>query len=182
MKKQKLFRKVALAGVSLLACATCLGVTAMPDANNAVADATDVALTYTLTQNSTNTSATKYVGDIWAEKISFTNAKNQVLKGIQLKSSQTFATPTKSTAYAGVDSYAMQYQQYATLKIDDAVDTSKPIEFLMSPNLSTEHLYHRFIMGLTDTDGAVKPLTTSSKNGFNPSSSDAKYIYWELFS
>lgn len=188
MKKQKLFRKVALAGVSLLACATCLGVTAMPDANNAVADATDVALTYTLTQGSRNSGATGYVGDVWAEKVSFTNAKNQTLKGIQLKSNAAYTHTTSGANYGTVDGYYMQYQQHLTLKIDDTVDMSKPIEFLFNPYISTKHESHRFVMGLTDTDGVVvsdgtKLLngTKTATNGFNATAgSNPNYIYWEM--
>ena len=181
MKKQKLFRKVALAGVSLLACATCLGVTAMPDANNAVADATDVALTYTLTQGSRNSGATGYVGDVWAEKVSFTNAKNQTLKGIQLKSNEVYTHTTGGATYGALDGYYMHYQQHLTLKIDDKVDMSKPIEFLFNPYVSANggHESHRFVMGLTDTDGTVESNNGSKTNGFN-APAGSNYIYWDL--
>lgn len=178
MKKQKLFRKVALAGVSLLACATCLGVTAMPDANNAVADATDVALSYTLTARTHNSGASGLASDIRAEKVSYAD---KGLKGIELKSSMAYSNTTTDDRYTPVQGYGIHYQQSLTLKVDDTIDMSKPVEFFFSPYVSAYHESQRFVMGISDdakTEVAPK-VGGWAKRGFNASAS-ANYLYWDM--
>ncbi|MBR4943591.1 MAG: hypothetical protein IKZ28_06120, partial [Clostridia bacterium] len=179
MKRTKLLNKIAVAVTSLLACVTCFGVATNVNDVNVVADGTNVALDYTLTKGSRNSAATGYVGNVWAEEVSFTNANNQVLKGIELKSDEKYTHTTSGATYDTVGGYYMHYQQHLTLKIEDTVDMSEPIEFLFNPYVSTKHESHRFVMGLTDTDGTVESANASKTNGFN-APTGANYIYWDL--
>ena len=179
MKRTKLLQRIATTAMSLFACATCLGVATLGNANVVAEDATNVELDYTLVQGSRNSGATGYVGQVWAEEVSFTNANNQTLKGIELKSSEKYTHSTGGATYGTVDGYYMQYQQHLTLTINDTVDMSKPIEFLFNPYVSTKHEAHRFVMGLTDTEGTVESNNGSKTNGFN-APAGANYIYWDL--
>lgn len=179
MKKQKLLKKVALAGISMLACVTCFGVTAInPVTNNVTADANDVALTYTLKKGSRNSGATGYVSNIWAEEVSFTNDRGQALKGVELKSSQAYA-PSSTANYVVNDGYSMHYQQHLTLKIDDTIDMNEPVEFLFSPYVVTQSQQnHRFVMAISDKDGEVRSNDGTNVNGFN--AKGGNYIYWDF--
>lgn len=185
MKKQKLLKKVALAGVSMLACVTCFGVTAMPIANNALADE-KVTLTggvwnnvnsYSLTWGSTGAVTN---AELYATPVEKTNDKGQTLKGIELSSSQKYTL--NNSQWYPVNGYSMGYGQYLTLKVNDAIDMTQPVEFLFSPYVlggKGSQANHRFVMGLSDTEGQIKPTTGSSTNGFN-APDGANYIYWEF--
>ena len=70
MKRTKLLNKIAATAMSLFACATCLGVTALNNVDGVAEGNADVALDYTLTTRNENSGATGLVSDIRAEEVS----------------------------------------------------------------------------------------------------------------
>lgn len=183
--KRKLFNKIAVAALSMVACATCFGVTA--NAGSVSADNGKVTLPggswtdvsgYSLVWGSTGAVAN---AELYATPVTKTNAKGQTLKGVELSSSQTYTL--NNSQWYPVNGYSMGYGQYLTLKVDEVIDMSEPVEFLFAPYViggKGGQANHRFVMALSDTNGEIKPLTGSSQNGFNATGEDANYIYWEF--
>ena len=135
----------------------------------------EVALPYVLKQGNTGAVASVQIA---ANSVSKTNSLGQTLKGVELSSEQKYEL--NNSKWYPVNGYSMGYGQYLTLKIDDTIDMSQPVEFIFSPYViggTGAQANHRFVMALSDADGEIKPLTESSKNGFN---SDGNYIYWEF--
>ena len=185
MKRTKMLNKIVTAAMSLFACATCLGVTALSNVNG-IADDAKVTLTggawtdvgdYSLTWGSTGAVAN---AELYATPVAKTNAKGQSLNGVELSSNQTY-TLANSTWYP-VNGYSMGYGQYLTLKVNETIDMSEPVEFLFAPYViggKGGQANHRFVMALSDGEGQIKPLTNNSTNGFN-AAEDTNYIYWEF--
>ena len=186
--KRKLLNKIALASVSFLACATCFGVAANIGGVNSIADDasakvtlagdswTDVG-TYSLTWGSTGAVTN---AELYATPVTKTNALGQSLKGVELSSNQEYKL--SNSQWYPVNGSSMGYGQYLTLKVNDTIDMSEPVEFLFAPYVIGNkggQANHRFVMALSDSDGQIKPLTGNSKNGFN-AAEDANYIYWEF--
>lgn len=178
MRKTKWLKRALLICTSIIASAACAfcfivsaraGVIAAENETNS-----EVALPYVLKQGNTGAVASVQIA---ANSVSKTNALGQTLKGVELSSEQKYEL--KSQWYS-VNGYSMGYGQYLTLKIDDTIDMSHPVEFLFSPYViggTGAQANHRFVMALSDTGGEIKPLTNKSKNGFN---SDGNYLYWEF--
>lgn len=177
MRKTKWLKKALLTCMSIMvsaACALCFISSAHVGAVAAESEtATDVALPYVFKHGTTGAVPGVTIG---AKSVSKTNALGQTLKGVELYSEQEYKITTQ---YNAVKGNSMSYSQYLTLKIDDTIDTSKPVEFLFSPYVAGEgaNLGHRFVMAISDKDGEIKPLTDTTKNGFN---SDGNYLYWEF--
>ena len=186
--KRKLLNKIATTGISLFACVTCLGVAVNVGDVNAIADETKVTLPggswtkvsdddYSLVWGSTGAVTN---AELYATPVNKTNDLGQTLKGVELSSNQSYKL-TNSANYP-VNGYSMGYGQYLTLKVNEAIDMSEPVEFLFAPYViggKGGQANHRFVMALSDTEGQIKPLTNSSINGFN-TTEDANYIYWEF--
>jgi hypothetical protein len=179
MKKTKLLKKLAMASVSMLACATCFAVAVNAGGSKVVADETpNVALSYTFNHGTTGAVEGQTLYHNLVEK---TNASGQTLKGLELSSSKAYTL--KNNANYPVNGYSMGYGQYLTVKINDKIDMSEPVEFFFTPYViggKGGQANHRFVMALSDTNGQIKPLTNNSKNGFNADSTDANFIYWEF--
>lgn len=169
----------------VLAAAMCLCTVAAvgynasgADSINAAATEPNVALSYILSQGNTGAVAAQTIS---AHNVEKTNALGQTLKGVELRSTQEYSVGNNNYK---VNGYSMGYGQYLTLKIDDTIDRSQPVEFLFAPYVrggTGGQANHRFVMALSDKDGEVMPLTTSgSVNGFNAVSDEANYIYWEF--
>ena len=185
MKRTKLVNKIAATAMSLFACATCLGVAAMSGIDG-VADDAKVTLAggswtnvgdYSLTWGSTGAVAN---AELYATPVAKTNALGQSLKGVELSSNQEYKL--SNSQWYPVNGSSMGYGQYLTLKVNDTIDMSEPVEFLFAPYVignTGGQANHRFVMALSDSDGQIKPLTGNSKNGFN-AAEDANYIYWEF--
>ena len=185
MKRTKLVNKIAATAMSLFACATCLGVAAMSGVDG-VADDAKVTLAggswtnvgdYSLTWGSTGAVAN---AELYATPVAKTNALGQSLKGVELSSNQEYKL--SNSQWYPVNGSSMGYGQYLTLKVNDTIDMSEPVEFLFAPYVignTGGQANHRFVMALSDSDGQIKPLTGNSKNGFN-AAEDANYIYWEF--
>ena len=185
MKRTKLVNKIAATAMSLFACATCLGVAAMSGVDG-VADDAKVTLAggswtnvgdYSLTWGSTGAVAN---AELYATPVAKTNALGQSLKGVELSSNQEYKL--SNSQWYPVNGSSMGYGQYLTLKVNDTIDMSEPVEFLFAPYVignTGGQANHRFVMALSDSDGQIKPLTGDSKNGFN-AAEDANYIYWEF--
>lgn len=185
MKRTKLVNKIAATAMSLFACATCLGVAAMSGVDG-VADDAKVTLAggtwtnvgdYSLTWGSTGAVAN---AELYATPVAKTNALGQSLKGVELSSNQEYKL--SNSQWYPVNGSSMGYGQYLTLKVNDTIDMSEPVEFLFAPYVignTGGQANHRFVMALSDSDGQIKPLTGDSKNGFN-AAGDANYIYWEF--
>ena len=185
MKRTKLVNKIAATAMSLFACATCLGVAAMSGVDG-VADDAKVTLAggswtnvgdYSLTWGSTGAVAN---AELYATPVAKTNALGQSLKGVELSSNQKYEL--SNSQWYPVNGSSMGYGQYLTLKVNDTIDMSEPVEFLFAPYVignTGGQANHRFVMALSDSDGQIKPLTGNSKNGFN-AAEDANYIYWEF--
>ena len=185
MKRTKLVNKIAATAMSLFACATCLGVAAMSGVDG-VADDAKVTLAggswtnvgdYSLTWGSTGAVAN---AELYATPVAKTNALGQSLKGVELSSNQEYKL--SNSQWYPVNGSSMGYGQYLTLKVNDTIDMSEPVEFLFAPYVIGNkggQANHRFVMALSDSDGQIKPLTNDSKNGFN-AAEDANYIYWEF--
>ena len=185
MKRTKLLQRIATTAMSLFACATCLGVATLGNAN-VVADNQKVTLAggtwtnvsdYSLTWGSTGAVTN---AELYATPVTKTNALGQSLKGVELSSNQAYTL--NNSQWYPVNGYSMGYGQYLTLKVNDTIDMSEPVEFLFAPYVIGDkggQANHRFVMALSDTEGQVKPLTGSSKNGFN-AAEGANYIYWEF--
>ena len=185
MKRTKLVNKIAAAAMSLFACATCLGVAAMSGVDG-VADDAKVTLAggtwtnvgdYSLTWGSTGAVAN---AELYATPVAKTNASGQSLKGVELSSNQEYKL--SNSQWYPVNGSSMGYGQYLTLKVNDTIDMSEPVEFLFAPYVignTGGQANHRFVMALSDGDGQIKPLTGNSQNGFN-ATEDANYIYWEF--
>lgn len=178
MRKTKWLKRALLICTSIIASAAC-AVCFIASARTSVIAAenetnSEVALPYILKQGNTGAVASVQIA---ANSVSKTNALGQTLKGVELSSEQVYNL--KSQWYS-VNGYSMGYGQYLTLKIDDTIDMSHPVEFLFSPYViggTGAQANHRFVMALSDAGGEIKPLTESSKNGFN---SDGNYLYWEF--
>lgn len=185
MKRTKLVNKIAATAMSLFACATCLGVAAMSGVDG-VADDAKVTLAggtwtnvgdYSLTWGSTGAVAN---AELYATPVAKTNALGQSLKGVELSSNQEYKL--SNSQWYPVNGSSMGYGQYLTLKVNDTIDMSEPVEFLFAPYVignTGGQANHRFVMALSDGDGQIKPLTGNSQNGFN-ATEDANYIYWEF--
>ena len=185
MKRTKLVNKIAATAMSLFACATCLGVAAMSGVDG-VADDAKVTLAggswtnvgdYSLTWGSTGAVAN---AELYATPVAKTNALGQSLKGVELSSNQEYKL--SNSQWYPVNGSSMGYGQYLTLKVNDTIDMSEPVEFLFAPYVignTGGQANHRFVMALSDSDGQIKPLTGDSQNGFN-AAEDANYIYWEF--
>ena len=185
MKRTKLVNKIAATAMSLFACATCLGVAAMSGVDG-VADDAKVTLAggswtnvgdYSLTWGSTGAVAN---AELYATPVAKTNALGQSLKGVELSSNQEYKL--SNSQWYPVNGSSMGYGQYLTLKVNDTIDMSEPVEFLFAPYVignTGGQANHRFVMALSDSDGQIKPHTGNSKNGFN-AAEDANYIYWEF--
>lgn len=185
MKRTKLVNKIAATAMSLFACATCLGVAAMSGVDG-VADDAKVTLAggtwtnvgdYSLTWGSTGAVAN---AELYATPVAKTNALGQSLKGVELSSNQEYKL--SNSQWYPVNGSSMGYGQYLTLKVNDTIDMSEPVEFLFAPYVignTGGQANHRFVMALSDSDGQIKPLTGDSKNGFN-AAEGANYIYWEF--
>ena len=185
MKRTKLVNKIAATAMSLFACATCLGVAAMSGVDG-VADDAKVTLAggswtnvgdYSLTWGSTGAVAN---AELYATPVAKTNALGQSLKGVELSSNQEYKL--SNSQWYPVNGSSMGYGQYLTLKVNDTIDMSEPVEFLFAPYVignTGGQANHRFVMALSDSDGQIKPLTGNSQNGFN-ASEYANYIYWEF--
>ena len=185
MKRTKLVNKIAATAMSLFACATCLGVAAMSGVDG-VADDAKVTLAggswtnvgdYSLTWGSTGAVAN---AELYATPVAKTNALGQSLKGVELSSNQEYKL--SNSQWYPVNGSSMGYGQYLTLKVNDTIDMSEPVEFLFAPYVignTGGQANHRFVMALSDSDGQIKPLTGNSQNGFN-AAEDANYIYWEF--
>ena len=185
MKRTKLVNKIAATAMSLFACATCLGVAAMSGVDS-VADDAKVTLAggswtnvgdYSLTWGSTGAVAN---AELYATPVAKTNALGQSLKGVELSSNQEYKL--SNSQWYPVNGSSMGYGQYLTLKVNDTIDMSEPVEFLFAPYVIGNkggQANHRFVMALSDSDGQIKPLTNDSQNGFN-AAEDANYIYWEF--
>ena len=185
MKRTKLVNKLAATAMSLFACATCLGV-AMWSNVEGVAEDAKVTLAggswtnvgdYSLTWGSTGAVAN---AELYATPVAKTNALGQSLKGVELSSNQEYKL--SNSQWYPVNGSSMGYGQYLTLKVNDTIDMSEPVEFLFAPYVIGNkggQANHRFVMALSDSDGQIKPLTGDSKNGFN-AAEDANYIYWEF--
>lgn len=178
MRKTKWLKKALLTCMSIMvsaACALCFISSAHVGAVAAESEtATDVALPYVFKHGTTGAVPGVTIG---AKSVSKTNSLGQTLKGVELSSEQKYEL--KSQWYS-VNGYSMGYGQYLTLKIDDTIDMSHPVEFLFSPYViggTGAQANHRFVMALSDAGGEIKPLTNKSKNGFN---SDGNYLYWEF--
>lgn len=178
MRKTKWLKRALLACTSIIAsaaCALCFISSAHVGAVAAESEtATDVALPYVFKHGTTGAVPGVTIG---AKSVSKTNSLGQTLKGVELSSEQKYEL--KSQWYS-VNGYSMGYGQYLTLKIDDTIDMSHPVEFLFSPYViggTGAQANHRFVMALSDAGGEIKPLTNKSKNGFN---SDGNYLYWEF--
>ena len=133
--KRKLFNKIAVAALSMVACATCFGVTA--NAGSVSADNGKVTLPggswtdvsgYSLVWGSTGAVAN---AELYATPVTKTNAKGQTLKGVELSSNQTYTL--NNSQWYPVNGYSMGYGQYLTLKVDEVIDMSEPVEFLFAP-------------------------------------------------
>ncbi len=179
MRKTKWLKRALLTCTSIIASAAC-AVCFIASARASVIAAenetnSEAALPYVLKQGNTGAVASVKIA---ANSVSKTNSLGQTLKGVELSSEQAY---TLNSQWYSVNGYSMGYGQYLTLKIDDTIDMSQPVEFLFSPYVvgGTGALaYHRFVMALSDADGEVKPLLTDgSKNGFN---SGGNYLYWEF--
>ena len=185
MKRTKLVNKIAATAMSLFACATCLGVATLSNAEGVAEDAkvtlaggswTNVG-DYSLTWGSTGAVAN---AELYATPVAKTNALGQSLKGVELSSNQEYKL--SNSQWYPVNGSSMGYGQYLTLKVNDTIDMSEPVEFLFAPYVignTGGQANHRFVMALSDSDGQIKPLTGDSKNGFN-AAEDANYIYWEF--
>ena len=185
MKRTKLVNKLAATALSLFACATCLGVATLSNAEGVAEDAkvtlaggswTNVG-DYSLTWGSTGAVAN---AELYATPVAKTNALGQSLKGVELSSNQEYKL--SNSQWYPVNGSSMGYGQYLTLKVNDTIDMSEPVEFLFAPYVIGNkggQANHRFVMALSDSDGQIKPLTGDSKNGFN-AAEDANYIYWEF--
>ena len=185
MKRTKLVNKIAATAMSLFACATCLGVATLSNVEG-VADDAKVTLAggswtnvgnYSLTWGSTGAVAN---AELYATPVAKTNALGQSLKGVELSSNQEYKL--SNSQWYPVNGSSMGYGQYLTLKVNDTIDMSEPVEFLFAPYVignTGGQANHRFVMALSDSDGQIKPLTGDSKNGFN-AAEDANYIYWEF--
>lgn len=178
MRRTKWLKRALLACTSIIAsaaCALCFISSAHVGAVAAESEtATDVALPYVFKHGTTGAVPGVTIG---AKSVSETNDLGQTLKGVELYSEQEYKITTQ---YNAVKGNSMSYSQYLTLKIDDTIDTSKPVEFLFSPYVAAAdnaNLGHRFVMAISDEDGEIKPLTKTTKNGFN---SDGNYLYWEF--
>ena len=181
--KRKLWNKIAMASVSMLACVTCIGVAVNNGAVKGVAEDAKITLPggtktnvngYTLVWGSTNVVTNT---ELYATPVEKTNAAGQTLKGIELSSNSAYSL-TRAQWYP-IDGYGMSYGQYLTLKVDDTIDMSKPVEFLFAPYVSATHQSHRFVMALSDTDGQIAADTDTTDWGFN-AGDNANYIYWEF--
>ncbi len=176
--KRKLFNKITATAMSLFACATCLGVATLSNVDGLAEDNANVTLGYTLTARTHNSGASGLAGDVHAEEVCY---PDKGLTGIELMSNMTYSNTTTDTNYTPVGGYGIHYQQSLTLKVDDVIDMSEPVEFYFSPYISTYHESHRFVMGVSDdpkTEVAPK-VGGWAKRGFN-ASSDANYIYWDM--
>lgn len=185
MKRTKLVNKIAATAMSLFACATCLGVATLSNVEG-VADNAKVTLAggswtnvgnYSLTWGSTGAVAN---AELYATPVAKTNALGQSLKGVELSSNQEYKL--SNSQWYPVNGSSMGYGQYLTLKVNDTIDMSEPVEFLFAPYVignTGGQANHRFVMALSDSDGQIKPLTGNSQNGFN-AAEDANYIYWEF--
>ena len=185
MKRTKLVNKIAATAMSLFACATCLGVATLSNVEG-VADDAKVTLAggswtnvgdYSLTWGSTGAVAN---AELYATPVAKTNALGQSLKGVELSSNQEYKL--SNSQWYPVNGSSMGYGQYLTLKVNDTIDMSEPVEFLFAPYVignTGGQANHRFVMALSDSDGQIKPLTGDSQNGFN-AAEDANYIYWEF--
>ena len=185
MKRTKLVNKIAATAMSLFACATCLGVATLSNVEGVAEDAkvtlaggswTNVG-DYSLTWGSTGAVAN---AELYATPVAKTNALGQSLKGVELSSNQEYKL--SNSQWYPVNGSSMGYGQYLTLKVNDTIDMSEPVEFLFAPYVignTGGQANHRFVMALSDSDGQIKPLTGDSKNGFN-AAEDANYIYWEF--
>lgn len=186
MKRTKLMNKIATMAMSLFACATCLSVATLGNVTG-VAESDKVTLSggtwtdvgaYSLTWGSTGAVAN---AELYATPVAKTNALGQSLKGVELSSSQEYKL-TNSQWYP-VNGYSMGYGQYLTLKVNDTIDMSKPVEFLFAPYVIGNkggQANHRFVMALSEADGSIKPLTANNTiNGFN-AEGDGSYVYWEF--
>ena len=179
MRKTKWLKRALLICTSIIASAAC-AVSFIASARASVIAAEnetnfEVALPYILKQGNTGAVASVQIA---ANSVSKTNALGQTLKGVELSSEQKYEL--NNSKWYPVNGYSMGYGQYLTLKIDDTIDMSQPVEFIFSPYViggTGAQANHRFVMALSDADGEIKPLTESSKNGFN---SDGNYIYWEF--
>ena len=180
--KGKLWSKIVMASVSMLASVTCIGG-AMGNVSGVKAEeSANVALNYTLTTRNHNSGASGLASDIRAEKVYYTGAGYaKDLIGVELKSSLEYSNTTTNSNYTPVSGYGIHYQQSLTLKIDDVIDMSEPVEFYFSPYISTNHESHRFVMGISDdANTEVAPKVGGwAKRGFNASSS-ANYVYWDM--
>lgn len=179
MRKTKWLKRALLICMSIIAsaaCAVCFIASARASVIAAENESnSEVALPYILKQGNTGAVASVKIA---ANSVSKTNALGQTLKGVELSSEQKYEL--NNSKWYPVNGYSMGYGQYLTLKIDDTIDMSKPVEFLFSPYViggTGAQANHRFVMALSDADGEIKPLTESSKNGFN---SDGNYLYWEF--
>ena len=179
MRRTKWLKRTLLACMSIMlsaACALCLIASAHVDVVAAEDETTtDVALPYVFKHGTTGAVPGVTIG---AKSVSKTNALGQTLKGVELYSEQEYKL--NNSKWYPVNGYSMGYGQYLTLKIDDTIDTSKPVEFLFSPYViggTGAQANHRFVMAISDKDGEIKPLTYTSKNGFN---SDGNYLYLEF--
>ncbi len=185
MKRTKLVNKIAATAMSLFACATCLGVATLSNVEG-VADDAKVTLAggtwtnvgdYSLTWGSSGAVAN---AELYATPVAKTNALGQSLKGVELSSNQEYKL--SNSQWYPVNGSSMGYGQYLTLKVNDTIDMSEPVEFLFSPYViggTGGQANHRFVMALSDGEGQVKPLTGNSKNGFN-TEEDTNYVYWEF--
>ena len=182
MRKTKWLKKALLTCMSIMvsaACALCFISSAHVGAVAAESEtATDVALPYVFKHGTTGAVPGVTIG---AKSVSKTNSLGQTLKGVELYSGQDYSVNTEWYAVKG---NSMSYSQYLTLKIDDTIDTSKPVEFLFSPYVAAAdnaNLGHRFVMAISDEDGEIRPIPPigqgSGKNGFN---SNGNYLYWEF--
>lgn len=182
MRKTKWLKRALLICTSIIAlaaCAVCFIASARVGAVAAESEtATDVALPYVFKHGTTGAVPGVTIG---AKSVSKTNSLGQKLKGVELYSGQDYSVNTEWYAVKG---NSMSYSQYLTLKIDDTIDTSKPVEFLFSPYVAAAdnaNLGHRFVMAISDEDGEIRPIPPigqgSGKNGFN---SNGNYLYWEF--
>lgn len=179
MRKTKWLKRILLTCTLIIASVACvIGVISTTHVGIAKAEGEtngEVALPYVLKQGNTGAVASVQIA---ANSVSKTNSLGQTLKGVELSSEQKYEL--NNSKWYPVNGYSMGYGQYLTLKIDDTIDMSQPVEFIFSPYViggTGAQANHRFVMALSDADGEIKPLTESSKNGF---SSDGNYIYWEF--